>query len=225
MAPTGDIELGLLLLESVLLVFTLVLLIFSIKEGRGRDRLIMEVGRATKMLSRREYFITVTDSMIDATEEVLGSITGRMPTDEGKKRVREIINNIERLAKRGVKVRYIMPKFPDRLHVGWLYTQAGAEVRYVRCPQTVDFRYTVVDGKISVIGIPESIGEKQATKKGSCIPSEGLSAILRDHFYQCWEEGTTYEEYMKETLKQSGASPKVLAQELEMDEAELRKFA
>ena len=220
----GELGLGLLVLESVLLVVTVILLVFSIREGRERDKLIIEVGRATKMLSRHEYFITVTDSMMDAKEEVIGCITGRLPTGEDRKRTGDVINRIEKLASAGVKVKYLLPKFHDRLHVGWLYTQAGAEVRYIGCPLVDDFRYTVVDGKVSIIGIPENIGEKQATKKGYCIPSEGLSSILKDHFNGCWDEGITYEQYMKETLNQTGASPRGLAQELKMDESELERF-
>jgi hypothetical protein len=221
----GGLELGLLVLESILLVATLVLLMFSIKEGRERDKLIMEVGRATKILTRHEYFITVTDNMMDSKEEVIGCITGRLPTGEDKKRTRDVVTNIEKLTRAGVKVKYLLPKFHDRLHVGWLYTQAGAEVRYSAFPQVDDFRYMVVDSRVSIIGIPERIGETQATKKGYCIPSEGLSSILKEHFNKSWDEGITYEQYVKETLQQTGASPRALAKELEMDESELRRFS
>jgi hypothetical protein len=220
-----NLELGLLLLESVLLVATLILLTFSIKEGRQRDKLIMEVGKATRILSRHEYFMTVADNMMDAEVEVIGRITGRLPTGEDKKRTGEIVNNIKRLVKRGVRVRYIMPKFHDRLHLGWLYTRAGAEVRYGGCSQVGDFRYMVVDGRVSIIGIPEEIGEKEATKKGYFIPSEGLSSLLEENFNTCWEEGVTYEDYIRETLAQTGASPKALAQELRIDVSELEKYA
>lgn len=224
METIGGLGLGLLVLESVLLVATVVLLVFNIREGRERDKLIMEVSRATKILTRYEYFITVTDNMMDSKEEVIGCITGRLPTGEDKKRTSDIIHNIEKLAGAGVKVKYLLPKFHDRLHVGWLYTRAGAEVRYSGCPQVDDFRYMVVDGKVSIIGIPERIGEKQATKKGYCIPSEGLSSILKNQFNKCWDEGIVYEQYVKEILNQSGASPRALAQELEMDESELKRF-
>lgn len=60
------VEKGLLMLESILLVVTIILLIYSIKEGRGRKGLLLEVGKATKILTRQEYFLTVTDSMMDA---------------------------------------------------------------------------------------------------------------------------------------------------------------
>lgn len=46
------LELGLLLLESILLVVTVTLLIFNIFEGKQRDKLLREVGRATQVLSR-----------------------------------------------------------------------------------------------------------------------------------------------------------------------------
>jgi len=42
------IELGLLLLESVLLVATIILLLYNIHEGKQRERPIKEVGKADK---------------------------------------------------------------------------------------------------------------------------------------------------------------------------------
>lgn len=225
MENLGGLTIGLLLLESVLLVVTITLLVFSIKEGRGRNKLIMEVGRVTKILTRYEYFMAVSDSMMDSKKEVIGYITGRMPDDEDKKLTTDVITNIERLVKNGVKVRYMMPKFQDRLHVGWLYTRAGAKVRYITFPEVDDFRYTVIDGNVSIIGVPESIGDEKATKKGYRIPSEGLSDVLKEHFRTCWGESISYREYVKETLEQTGGSPKILSQELRIDEAELKRFA
>ncbi len=39
--------------------------------------------------------------MIDAKSEVIGFITGRLPKGEGKKRVKVIVTNIERLIRNG----------------------------------------------------------------------------------------------------------------------------
>ncbi len=106
------IETGLLLLESVLLIATVILLIYSIREGKHRKKLLIEVGKATKILTRQEYFLTVIDSMMDAKKEIIGCITGRPPTGDDRKRTRDIIDAIERLTKKGVRVKYLMPKFP-----------------------------------------------------------------------------------------------------------------
>ena len=62
------IEIGLLVLESVLLLATIILLLFGLKEGRGRKKLLLEVERATKVLTRQEYFLTVTDTMMEAKD-------------------------------------------------------------------------------------------------------------------------------------------------------------
>ncbi|MDO9288454.1 MAG: hypothetical protein Q7T83_06645 [Thermodesulfovibrionales bacterium] len=218
------IETGLLMLESILLVVTIILLIYSIKEGRGRKGLLLEVGKATKILTRQEYFLTVTDSMMDAKTEVIGAITGRLPAGDDKKRTQDVTTNIERLAKNNVSVKYLLPKFPDRLHIGYLYTKAGAEVRYSGCAVVHDIRYIVVDEKLVVIGIPESIGEKEATKKGYRIPSEGLAAILKEHFNGCWDKNIRYEDYVKEVIKQTGTTTRSLARELQIDEEELEKL-
>ncbi|MCK4458952.1 MAG: hypothetical protein KAU52_04420 [Methanosarcinales archaeon] len=218
------VETTLLILESVLLIATIILLLYSIKEGKSRKKLLLEVGKATKILTRQEYFLTVTDSMMDARVEVIGFITGRLPTRDDKKRVRDIINNIEKLTKNDIKVKYLVPKFPDRLHIGYLYSRAGAEVRYGIGAIASDIRYIIVDDRFVVIGIPESMGEKEATKKGYRIPSESLAAILKDQFYRCWEESMTYEKYVEEAIKQTGLSPKQLGRELQIDETEIERF-
>ncbi len=219
------IETGLLILESILFAATIVLLIYSIKEGKERDALLLEIGKATKVFTRQEYFLTVTDSMMDAKTEVIGAITGRLPAGEDVKRTKDIIDNIEKLTKGGVRVRYLLPKFPDRLHIGHLYTKAGAEIRYSGCAVVHDIRYIVVDEGLVVIGMPESIGEKEATKKGFRIPSEGLASILKEHFCGCWEKNIRYEDYVLEVIKQTGATVKSLARELQIDEKELEKFS
>ena len=218
------IETGLLVLESVLLLATIILLLFSLKEGRGRKNLLLQVERATKVLTRQEYFLTVTDTLMGAKTEVIGAITGRLPIGDDKKRTKSVTENIERMTKNGVNVRYLMPKFPDRLHIGYMYTKAGAEIRYSDCAIVHDIRYMVVDDRVVVMGLPESTGEKEATRKGYRIPSEGLAAILKEHFYSCWDKNITFENYLKEVIKQTGATPKFLARELQIDETELEKF-
>lgn len=221
-----SIETGLLILESALLIATIILLIYALREGRGRRSLLLEVGRAIKILTRREYFLIVSDSMMDAKVEVIGCITGRLPVGDDKKRTKEIVHNIERLTREGVQVRYLLPKFPDRLHIGHIYTNAGADTRYSACPIVYDIRYMVVDNGLIVIGIPEVMGEKEETRKGYRIPSEGLAAVLKKHFIECLAESTTYEEYLKEVIKQqTGASIKLLARELQIDEKELERLA
>ncbi|MEA1906121.1 MAG: hypothetical protein U9N12_04075 [Euryarchaeota archaeon] len=218
------VETILLVLESVLLVATIILLLYSIREGKARKNLLLEVGKATKILTRHEYFLTVTDSMMDARVEVIGFITGRLPTGDDKKRVRDIINNIEKLTKNDIKVKYLIPKFPDRLHVGYLYSRAGAEVRYGIGAIASDIRYIIVDDRFVAIGIPESMGEKEATKKGYRIPSESLAAILKDQFYRCWDESITYDKYVEEAIKQTGLTPEQLGRELQIDEEEIGRF-
>ncbi len=215
-------EFGLLILESVLLIATISLLVMSLKEGRGRDKLIMEVANATKVLSRHEYFTTVVDVMMDAKEEVLASITGRIPGKDDEKRVKDLIYNIEKLVAAGVKVRYIMPKFQDRLHIGCLYENAGAEVCYSPCVLSEDFRYTVVDGSMVVVGVPDDQHVSAATGKGYKIPSSGLAAILKDNFQRCGET-ISFKEYVEETMSHTGADLASIAKEIKLDPSELSK--
>ena len=70
------VETILLILESLLLGFTILLLLFSIKEGRGRKNLLLEVEKKTKVLTRQEYFLTVMDAMLDAKWSYQGLLPG-----------------------------------------------------------------------------------------------------------------------------------------------------
>ncbi|MDA8172627.1 MAG: hypothetical protein M0033_07905 [Nitrospiraceae bacterium] len=218
------IELFLVILESVLLAFTVLLLLDSIREGRARSRLLLEVDRATKTFTRLEYFLSVVDSMADARHEVMGLITGRYPGGDDRKRTKDIVNAIEKAGKAGVQVKYLLPRFHDRLYVGCLYSSAGAQVRYSSCPILHDLRYMTIDDRVTVIGIPEGAGEKEATKKGYKIISEGLNSVLREHFNNCWGAATPYGEYLKEVIRETKASPRQLAIELKIDEKDLEKF-
>ena len=74
------------------------------------------------------------------------------------------------------------------------------------------------------IGIPESTGETEATRKDYSIPSEGLAAILKDHFSRCWEESMHYEGYLKEIVRQTGATSGLLAKELQIDVREIERL-
>jgi hypothetical protein len=214
---------GLLILESVLLVATVAMLIYSLYEGKLRDELLKEVGRATKVLTRQEYFLSIMDAMLDAKEEIIGCITGTPPSNDSARMTRHITDAIEDAVKRGVSVRYLLPKFPDRLQIGAQYTRAGAEVRFSSCLMVHNIRYIVVDERTVVLGIPEHIGEREATKKGYAIPSEGLAVVLKNYFDDCAEK-TSLKEYIQEVMQHSGASLEHLAREFRLDEKDLKEF-
>jgi ribosome-binding protein aMBF1 (putative translation factor) len=50
-------------------------------------------------------------------------------------------------------------------------------------------------------------------------------AILKEYFYRCWEKNMSYDEYLREVIKQTGASIKTLASELQIDEEELERLS
>jgi hypothetical protein len=218
------IELGLLLLESVLLIATVILLIYGIHEGKRRDDLLREVGRVTRVLTRQEYFFSIIEAMLDAKQEIIGCITGTPPSSVDIRMTSHIADAIEDMTQKGVRIRYLLPKFPDRLQIGIQYIQAGAEVLFSSCLMVHSIRYTVVDEKIVVLGIPESIGEKEATKKGYTIPSQGLAAVLKNYFNDCADK-TTLKDYLQEVIKQTGAPLEHLAREFHLDEKDLKQLA
>jgi hypothetical protein len=219
-----NIEFGLLLLESVLLVATLVLLIYGIYEGKRRDALLKEVSRVTKVLTRQEYFLSIMDAMLDAKEEIIGCITGTPPSGDDVRMTRHFADAIRDMTKKGVSIKYLLPKFPDRIPIAVQYTKAGAEVLFSSCLMVHSIRYTVVDERVVVLGIPESIGETEATKKGYTIPSEGLAMVLKGYFNEC-EDKTSLKAYLHEVCRQTGATVEHLAKEFRLDEKDLKELA
>jgi hypothetical protein len=219
-----NLEFTLLLLESGLLIATVLLLTYSIREGKRRDRLLQEIGRVTRVLSRQEYFFSIMEAMLDATREIIGCITGNPPANSDEKDMtRHIADTIEHMAKKGVSIRYLLPKFPDRLQVGLQYMKAGAEICFSSCLTVHNFRYIVVDEKIIVLGMPDKMGEKEATKKGYTIPSEALASLLKVSFNGC-KDKMSLKEYLQEVITQTGATPEHLAREFHIDQKGLREL-
>lgn len=218
-----SMELVLLILESILLVVTVALLLYNIYEGKQRDNLLKEVGKATRILTRHEYFLSLMESMLDAKREIIGCITGRSPTGDDIGMTRNIVDTIERMTGKGVCIKYLLPKFPDRMRIGIQYTKAGAEVRFSNCLMVHNIRYSIVDERVVVLGIPESTGDAEATKKGYKIPSTELALILKNYFKTC-ENQISLKEYLHEIIEQSGASPEHLAREFHLEEKDLKEL-
>jgi hypothetical protein len=160
------------------------------------------------------------EAMFDAKREIIGCVTGTPPSGDDIKMTRHIADAIEDMTRKGVSVKYLLPKFPDRLQVGVQYTKAGAEILFSSCLMVHSIRYTVVDERTVVLGIPESLGEKEATKKGYTIPSEGLAVVLRDYFDDC-EDKTSLRDYVREVIRQTGATLDHLAREFHIDQKDL----
>jgi hypothetical protein len=218
-----NMESGLLLLESLLLIATVILLIYNIHEGKQRENLLRGMEKAAKVLSRQEYFLSLLDAMLDAKQEIIGCITGRPPAGDDLKMTRNIVDAIEKMTKKGVRIRYLLPKFPDRLQIGIQYANVGAEVFFSSCLMVHNMRFSIVDERTVVLGIPESVGDKEATKKGYKIISEGLAGILRNYFNAC-EKQVNLGGYLREVIEQTGATPEHLASEFHLDENDLKKL-
>lgn len=219
-----SIESALLLTESILLLVTAGLILYSIREGRQRSKLLVKVDDATKTLTRVEYFLTLSESISQAQEEIIGCVTGRRPTGDDEKRVSVVIDAIEKAISRGVNVKYLLPKVHDRLYMGYRYAAVGAEVRYASCSMVHSMRYIVVDDALVVIGIPEVAGRSAATSKGHLLPSQSIASIFRNHFYPCWKNDLTLKDYLSEVLNQTGMSIHQLSHEINIDSQHLETY-
>jgi len=225
------IESALLIVELVLLIFTVTLLVFHLRQDKVHKNLIREMNKTTRVLTRQEYFSEVIHAFQETEKSIFGCITGSKPSDNDNKNIEIIIRNIRELVKKGVKISFLIPKFPNRLYIGYRYSTAGADVRYNNCAIVSDIRYIIIDEKFVLIGIPEIIGENEPTKKGYRIPSIGISAILQEHLNECWgsKASLKYEQYIKEIIdgvknKDEQYSLEPLARELNIPVNEITRI-
>lgn len=226
-----SVEAILIVVELLLLAFTLFIVVQSRREERARGNLISEMYKTARIFSRQEYFIAVMDALLRAKTEAFGCVTGSSPKADHEATVDRILDQIKVVSSRSVNVRYLIPKSPDRLEMGSLYTRAGAKVRYHPGLIVNDLRYMTVDGRLVVIGLPEKSGEREPTRQGYAIPSEGMANLFKDHFDRYWAspEATPYEIYVNELVSEiirtnPSVSPDVVSRQLRISAEETRSY-
>jgi hypothetical protein len=74
------------------------------------------------------------------------------------------------------------------------------------------------------MAIPESISEREMTSKGYIIPSVALASILKENFDKCWQESISFNDYVHQTLEQTGTTLGELALEIGVDLRSLKKI-
>ncbi len=84
-----------------------------------------------------------------------------------------------------------------------------------------NLQYIVVEEETIVLGMPDEIGEREATKKGYTIPSEGLATLRKNYFRDC-EDKMNLKDYLQEVFKQTGATLEHLAKEFHLDPNDLK---
>jgi hypothetical protein len=104
------VELGLLLLESILLVATVILLIYNIHEGKQRDNLLKEVGRATRVLTRQEYFFTTKKGFKIPSEELAMILKNYYNSCEKQVTLKEYFREI--VGQTGATPKHLAREFP-----------------------------------------------------------------------------------------------------------------
>lgn len=226
-----NLSLLLLIVELVLLVPTLLLLILGRREERGRRELLTHITSTARLVSRQDYFNSVRMGIEGAKESINGLIIGSVPkTQEQEIQVNRIVEEIGRASRRGVPVRYIVPKLHDRLTLATRYRSAGAEVRFHPGLVVSDLRYIVIDNKDSVIGLPSTSSENSPTREGYLIPSEGLARLFSSQFEEKWSKSLTYDDYVREIIEEAkshdpNVSEMLISSQLGLPEEEIRRIS
>ena len=198
----GTVQVLLLVVELVLLVATLALLVLNRRETKAREVLMSHFTSVADVITRQEYFVAVIDAIQRSEKALVGEVTGSPPSNEEGEIIRQILNSIAEAAKRGVAVRYLLPMAPDRIRMGRLYAGSGAQVKFSPSVLIGDARYTCVDGKVVLVGIPERSGRNEPTRKGYTIASESVARLFARDFEEQW--GTpgarSYDDYLRELV-------------------------
>ncbi len=212
--------------ELVLLIISIALLILSRKERSGREILFETILRATRELTRYEYFSAVIDGIMSSKESIDGIITGRKPTTTvGREAVARIVEAIRKASKRGIRVRYIIYPSPDRLSMAYAYKRAGAIIRFHPYAGLADSRYTIIDKENVIIGMAGREKE-HPTRMGYVMRSKSLAQILGKHFEVIWDEAEDFDSYLAKIAREyatSGANYSDIAKHLEVPIEEIER--
>jgi hypothetical protein len=225
-----DLNLILLTVELLLLIPTLALLILGRRETQGRQTLLRQMATTAKMVSRQQYFNSVQLGMQNATKSIKGSITGSSPqTPEQKDQVDGIFEQIRHASGRNVTLQYLLPRTQDRIGLASKYKEAGADLRFHPGLIVSDIRYMIVDGKLTVLGLPSAAGENEPTREGYVIPSEGLAQILLQQFEEQWAQAMTYDDYLHGVLLETKShnpniSSQLLSLQLKISESDVNRL-
>src|SRR5207249_536747 len=134
------------------------------------------------VITRQEYFVAVVDAIQRGERILCGSVSGSPPTHEEGEVIQQILDAIVDAARRGVKMRYLLPLAPDRLQMGKRYKLSGAEVKFHPSLLISDMRYMLVDDRLVLVGVPERKGRNEPTRKGFTIPSESVTHLFKTQF-------------------------------------------
>jgi len=204
----GTFQLPLLIVELFLLVATVSLLVLNRREQKAREKMIDHFSSVADVITRQEYFVAVVDAIQRAERSLCGSVSGSPPTHEEGEVIQQILDAIADAARRGVKMRYLLPLAPDRLQMGKRYKLSGAEVKFHPSLLISDMRYMLVDDRLVLVGVPERKGRNEPTRKGFTIPSESVAHLFKTQFEAEWssKEAKGYQEYLGQLVTQARVS-------------------
>ncbi|MCP8323154.1 MAG: hypothetical protein L6N96_03125 [Candidatus Methylarchaceae archaeon HK02M2] len=186
--------------------------------------------QATRTFSRAEYFIAVLEAVGESTSYISATVTGTAPKEDEEETIERLLGNFSRASKTGVKLKFLLPKDPTRLNMGYRYKSVGGDVRYNSSILVSDLRYMIIDGRVTVMGFPERRGADVPTRKGYKIYSEGVSLIFKERFENLWDDPSSidYDSYLEKTMKEAvantpGISDELLASLLELPIGEISR--
>ncbi|MCL5069052.1 MAG: hypothetical protein M1368_11995, partial [Thaumarchaeota archaeon] len=178
----NSVQLPLFLVELILLAATLILIMMKRSEFRAKDELMRHVSSATESITRQEYFTSVIDAIQASKRDIFSMVTATAPSLEEADVIAIILEYVTKAVNRGVSVRVLMPCSIDRLFIARRYRTTGAEVKFHPALIVNDARFTIVDDRTVVIGVPERSGRDGPTKKGHNITSESIASLFKERF-------------------------------------------
>ncbi len=166
----STLQVLLLAVELLLLVGTFVLRVLNRREAKARETLTQHLLSVADVITRQEYFVAVVETIQRAERSLIGSVTGSAPAMEEGEVIRQLLRSIGEAAKRGVRIRYLLPPAPDRLRMAKSYSANGSDVEVNPSLLISDARYMCADEELVLVGVPERRGRNEPTRRGYAIP-------------------------------------------------------
>lgn len=199
------LEIGLLIVDFLLLIISIILIWQSRKEMKSRDAHLEAMVTVTEKLTRKEYFQNINDLMTRAQQYFYSYVTFKKHGGEDDPNVSNLLKVIETKSKQ-IEIRYLAPKERNSLKMGYLNISKGAEVRFHAGLLANDLRFSISDDICSVIGIPSLSGGSKSTHRSIKIRSKEMTIILKGQFDVFWKESISYQDYLKQVIEEIGAA-------------------
>lgn len=193
-------------------------------EIRERDRLLEQMEHAKEIVSRRQYLLSLAIQVRKANDEVL--FTTSTMQEEGDREALSELEEAKRQALQRVKVyEAIVPESTERMRSIRELKSSGVTVLVSGDLNHCDLNFTIVDGKVAVVGVPDTEGG--SSNLGLSTSSGILISMLLDRYRSLKKNSKTYEHFATQYIREArnlGLAPRNIEDRSGITSGEQQEF-